>query len=576
MPALTSEGSEHRRRCSNPSMPRRPKVLVIGLDGVPFTLLRDWANAGELPTFSKLLADGAAGGLASTMPPTSGPSWSSFVTGKNPGKTGIYDFLYRRPGSYVFPPVNATMRSGPSLWALAGDAGLRTCAINLPIAYPVEEVNGALVSGWMTPYFATDYTWPPELGREIEDAVGDYRIYPSETFAPSRSTAFFGACDELLELLTKTSHYLLDREDWDLFMTVYFDTDRVLHQLWHYIDPKHPWRSDDGQDLSAPVKRYFNRLDSDVAGLIEKAGDDATVVVMSDHGMGRASRFIVLNNLLMELGFLELNHDRATRAKAAAFRRGFTLRNVHRFVDWLGFAKHAEYKNVYSFDGLLKRFFLSFHNVDWANTQAYSFGRHYGSVFLNVRGREPQGSIEPGAEYERVRDEIAGAVLAWKDPRLGRPLVGKVLKREEVYKGDRFEEAPDLILLPQDPADIFYGLSDFGSNRIWDETYRYSGMHRDEGLLFLNGKGVRAGVPTDGAAIVDLAPTILWLLGASVPTDMDGRVLTELFEDEFVATHPVAYADGGTPDGNSPHSREYNEAEEAEVMERLRDLGYLN
>lgn len=557
-------------------MPRRPKVLVIGLDGVPFSLIRDWAAAGELPTFAKLLETGASGPLASTMPPTSGPSWSSFVTGKNPGKTGVYDFLYRRPGTYVFPPVNASMRSGKSLWALASEGDLKTCAINLPLAYPVEKVNGALVSGWMTPYFATDYTWPPELGKEIEEAVGDYRIYPSETFAPSRSKAFFRACDELLDLLTRTSRYLLDREDWDLFMTVYFDTDRVLHQLWHHLDVEHPWRADDPSDLSAPVKRYFKRLDSDVAGLIEQAGEDATVMLMSDHGMGRASRFIVLNNLLMELGLLKLDRDRSTRAKAMAFRRGFTLRNVHRVVDRLGLAKHAEYKNVYSFDGLLKKFFLSFDNVDWGASKAYSFGRHYGSVFLNVRGREPQGWIEPGEEYERVRDEIAAAVLAWKDPELGRPLVGKVLKREQVYSGDRLEEAPDLILLPEDPADIFYGLSDFGSNRVWDDTYRYSGMHRENGLLFLKGGGVRPGVAAKDATITDLAPTILWLLGEPVPEDMDGRVLTELFDPEFLRSRPVALTDVETADSPAASTREYNEAEEAEVMERLRDLGYLN
>ncbi len=556
-------------------MPRRPKVLVIGLDGVPFSLIRDWAASGDMPHFARLLAEGTSGPLRSTMPPTSGPSWTSFVTGKNPGKTGIYDFLYRRPGSYVFPPVNASMRSGRSLWALAGEAGLRTCAINLPISYPVEPVNGALVSGWMTPYFAKDYTWPPELGAEIEEAVGDYRIYPSETFAPSRSAAFFDACDELLDLLTRTSRYLLDREDWDLFMTVYFDTDRVLHQLWHHIDAEHPWRASDPTDHSAPIRRYFHRLDADVGRLIEQAGDDARVLIMSDHGMGRASRFIVLNNLLMELGYLRLDRKPSTRAKDLAFRSGFTLRNVHRIVDRLGLAKHAEYKNVYSFDGLLKRFFLSFLNVDWGRTQAYSFGRHYGSVFLNVRGREPEGSIEPGEEYERVREEITEAVLGWVDPRLGRPLVGKVLRREDVYRGERVEEAPDLILLPEDPADIFYGLSDFGSNRIWDETYRYSGMHREEGLLCLAGKGVRRGEAPADASIPDLAPTILWMLGVPVPEDMDGRVLSEAFDDAFVAAHPLERSAGdGTGAASAP--REYDEAEEAEVMQRLRDLGYLN
>ena len=559
-------------------MSSRRRVLVIGLDGAPFPLLRQWADAGHLPTLHRLFSQGAAGLLASTMPPTSGPAWSSLATGKNPGKTGIYDFLYRRPGSYVFPPVNTGMRSGASLWRLLSDAGLKVGVVNLPISYPVEQVNGVFISGWMTPYFATDYTWPAGLGEELRQRVGDYRIYPAETFSERGARNFFRAADELLDLLTRTSLYLMERDDWDFFMTVYFDVDRVLHQLWHYLDDGHPWRKGDSRDtatLTEPVLRYFRRLDADIARLLEKAGPGTTVLLMSDHGMGRASRFVVLNNLLLELGLIRLDSDLPTRLKAFALRRGVTLRNVHRLADRLGLAKHAEYKNVYSFDNVLKRFFLSFMNVDWERTQAYSYGRHYGSLFLNVKGREPRGSVEPSA-YERTRDDIAAAVLAYNDPELGRPLVSRVIRREDVYRGARFDEAPDLILLPYDDADIFYGLSDFGSSRIWDQTYRYSGMHRDNGVLAAFGPGIRPGPAPAAASIVDIAPTVLHLLGQQVPDDMDGRVLEEMLDADFVSAHPVRMRPAGDGAADGPAQRDYSDEEEAEVLERLRDLGYLN
>ncbi len=560
-------------------MTSRNRVLVIGLDGAPFPLLREWAGRGHMPTLAGLLSRGVGGELRSTMPPTSGPAWTSFSTGMNPGRTGVYDFLYRREGSYLFPPVNASMRSGRTLWRLLSDSGAKIGVVNVPISYPVEEVNGTFISGWMTPYFAKDYTWPPSLAGEIESAVGDYRIYPSETFSEGRAKSFFDASDELLELLTRTTLHLMDRDDWDFFMTVYFDVDRILHQLWHAIDPEHPWRGrKDGRGAGvheAAVIRYFERLDADLARVIEKAGEGTTVLLMSDHGMGRASRFVVLNNLLLELGLLRLDDDPATRMKAFALRHGFSLRNVHRLVDRLGVAKHAEYKNVYSFDSLLKRFFLSFHNVDWARSSAYSFGRHYGSLFLNVKGREPEGSVEP-ADYERTRDEIAQMLLAWRDPELGRPLVSRAIRREEVYHGARFDEAPDLILLPEDDADIFYGLSDFGSSRIWDETYRYSGMHRDNGMFVAAGPLVRGGAPAPDASIVDLAPTILYLLDREIPADMDGRVLDEVLAPGLLAERPVRRGEA-SGDGNarSP-SRDYSPEEEAEVLQRLRDLGYLN
>lgn len=558
----------------------RNRVLVIGLDGAPLPLLRRWAEAGHMPTLARLMAGGVAGPLASTMPPTSGPAWTSFSTGMNPGRTGVYDFLYRREGSYVFPPVNASMRSGRTLWRLLSDAGARVGVVNIPISYPVEPVEGTFISGWMTPYFARDYTWPPELAAEIEAKVGDYRIYPSETFSERGRRSFFQASDELLELLTRTTLHLMERDDWDFFMTVYFDVDRILHQLWHALDEGHPWRSRrDGRraaELEADVLRYFTRLDADLARVIAKAGDDVTVMLMSDHGMGRASRFVVLNNLLLDLGYLRLDTDLPTRLKAFALRHGFSLRNVHKLADRLGLAKHAEYKNVYSFDAVLKRFFLSFHNVDWSRSRAYSFGRHYGSLFLNVRGREPDGCVEPGADYERTRDEIAEALLTWKDPRLGRPLVSRAIRREEIYHGGRFDEAPDLILLPEDEADIFYGLSDFGSSQVWDQTYRYSGMHRDNGLFVACGPAVRKGVAAPAASIVDLAPTILYLLDQEIPADMDGRVLAEALDPGLLATRPIRRSDAGSDDGDRGPAREYSVEEEAEVLQRLRDLGYMN
>jgi predicted AlkP superfamily phosphohydrolase/phosphomutase len=551
------------------------RVLVIGLDGVPWPLVRDWAAAGHMPNLARLIARGASGPLASTMPPTSGPAWSSFATGMNPGKTGIYDFLYRRPGSYVFPPINASMRDGASLWRIASDAGRGVVVVNVPISYPVEPVNGVLISGWMTPYFATDFTWPSEVGEEIRRVVGDYRIYPAETFSEGRREGFFAACDQLLDMLTETNLHLMRTREWNLFVTVYFDTDRVLHQLWHYLDSGHPWRGGDRRDRSGPVRRYFERLDRDLGRLCQQAGEETHVMIMSDHGMGRASRFVVLNNLLLATGFLKLKDDPTTRLKAFAFRRGLTLRNVHRLADRLGLAKHAEYKNVYSLDPILKKLFLSFDNVDWGRTRAYSFGRHYGAVFLNVRGREPLGCVDRGVAYERTRDEIIEAMSSYVDPDLGRPLIGRCLKGEEVYDGARSGEAPDLVLLPTDESDIFYGLSDFGSNRIWDSTYRYSGMHRDHGLLIAAGPGVRAGHDVRAASIVDLAPTCLHWLGLEVPAEMDGRPLQDVFVDEYLRGHPIRVT-AGPAQASARGRRVFSPSEEEEILQRLRDLGYLN
>jgi predicted AlkP superfamily phosphohydrolase/phosphomutase len=554
-------------------MKRAKKVMIIGLDGVPLDIIQPWADSGHLPNLRHLMQTGTVGRLRSTIPPTSGPSWSSFVTGMNPGKTGIFDFLYRREGTYSFPPVNASLRGGTTIWRYLSDAGHRVGVLNIPMSYPVEQVNGFMVSGWLTPYAATDYIYPSELAEELGREVGDYRIYPTETFTESRRGSFLQASYDLLEMRTRTALYLAESKPWDVFMTVFFDTDRFLHQLWHYMETDHPWRDGD-EDRSSVVRDYFHQVDNSIGRLLEHADDDTQVIVLSDHGMGRANNFIVLNNWLLDTGLLQLKRDLWTRFKQLMFRSGFTLRNVHQVADQLGLARQAEYVAGYFVDHLLKIAFLSFLDVDWSRSKAYSYGRHLGSVYINLKGREPQGIVEPGAEYEAVRDEIEELAYGFCDPRTGRKLIGQVLRREEIYSGRFTEQAPDLILRPKEPSDIFFGLADFGHRETVSTVYRYSGMHRDYGMLIMNGPGVRQGGEIEGAVIQDIAPTVLHTMDVPVPADMDGRVLVEAFANGYLEAFPLQVTESVGPSDRT-EGTDYTEEGEKEILERLRGMGYL-
>jgi len=551
------------------------RVLVIGLDGVPLDLIRYWAQEGKLPVLKSIMDGGVVGPLRSTIPPTSGPAWSSFATGKNPGKTGIYDFLYRRNGSYVFSPNDAHRRDGKSIWNILSDEKKRVGVLNVPMSYPVEPVKGFIISGWMTPYRARDFVYPPHLLTELEANAGSYCIYPTETFSERRRQTYFEACNQLLDMRTRAALYLMQREPWDFFMVVFFDTDRILHQVWHYLDRKHSWRSSDGAtDKSEPVWRYFQRLDRSIGQLVQEAGDDTLVMIMSDHGMGPAHHMIVLNNWLLGIGLLQLKTNPLTILKHRSFKSGFTLSNVHKTVDRLGLARHAEYKALYSADAILKTLFLSFHDVDWSRSKAYSFGRSVGPIYVNVKGREPHGSVNPGPEYERVRHEIAALARELTDPRTGRKLVGRVLYREEIYSGPYLDQAPDLILLPRAETDKFFGLADFGSKQMVQEMYRYSGMHRDHGLLMMAGPQIERGTRLDGASIVDLTPTILYAMGVPIPQDMDGRPLVEVFAGDHAQRRPLL---GLAPTSSAQRNEEasYTAEEAREVERRLRQMGYL-
>jgi predicted AlkP superfamily phosphohydrolase/phosphomutase len=498
------------------------------------------------------------------------------MTGKDPGKTGIYDFLYRADGTYRFPPVNASLRAGKDLWEILSEAGYRVGVLNVPLTYPVKPVNGFMISGWMTPYSARNYVYPPELGQELSRVIGDYRIYPAMTYSKGREGQFLKASIKMLEMRTRTALYLLQREKWDLFMTVIFDTDRVLHQLWHLLDSDHPWHDPDtmrrGGIESEIVLEYFRHVDRSLTRLFDAAGDDTLKIVMSDHGMGSAHNFVVLNNWLLKNGFLKLRHSPWTAFKRRLFQAGITLRNVHKIANRLGLAKHAEYKGLYSTDWLLKLAFLSFTDVDWPQSVAYSFGRHYGPIYVNVKGREPNGTVEPGTEYERVREQVIAAAMRFRHPHTGRKMVGRVLRREDIYHGPHLEHAPDLILIPSDPRDIFFGLADFGSNRVVDTVYRYSGMHRDEGMLLMMGPQVTAGASVDGAAIKDVAPTVLHVMGVPIPDDMDGKPLLSLLSRAYGQRAPEHAAAKGN--GNRSKAT-YTAQEERQIAERLRGLGYL-
>jgi predicted AlkP superfamily phosphohydrolase/phosphomutase len=430
-----------------------------------------------------------------------------------------------------------------------------------------------MVSGWMTPYAADDYIYPSELASELEQQVGNYRIYPTETFSEGRRDSFLKASYDLLEMRTRTAEYLVGTKPWDVFMAVFFDTDRVLHQLWHYMEPDHPWRTDK-EDREGFVREYFQAVDRSISRLLAHADEETQIIVLSDHGMGRANNFIVLNNWLLDTGLLCLKGDPWTRFKQWMFRNGFTLRNVHQVADRLGLARQAEYVAGYFVDHLLKMAFLSFLDVDWSRSKAYSFGRHLGSIYVNVKGREPEGIVEPGSEYESVRDELERLAYEFRDPRTGRELIGQVLRREDVYAGPYLDRAPDLILRPKEPSDIFFGLADFGHRETVSTVYRYSGMHRDYGMLIMNGPGVRQGAEIEGAAIQDIAPTVMHTMGVPVPDDMDGHVLVDAFADGYLEAFPLEVAES-LASIQAMGGADYTEEGEKEILERLRGLGYL-
>jgi predicted AlkP superfamily phosphohydrolase/phosphomutase len=550
------------------------KVLIIGLDGVTLDLLGPWIEAGELPNLQKLMKQGASGKLRSTLPPISSSSWSSFATGVNPGKHGLVDFVFPGADSYKVTMINASSRKTRSLWNWLNDAGYKVGLLGIPTTYPPEPVDGFMISGFLSPGPESEWAYPPELKQELLTELGAFMLAPDERYRSTRWLDRF--LDDLaasVENRTQAALYLMRTKPWDLFTVVYWDTDMVQHETWRLLDPSHPRHDPDEAAASRDkILAFHHKVDADVGRLLAQAGPDTVVVVMSDHGFGPVHSFFLTNNWLASTGLLQFKQGPRTALKRGLFRMGFTPLKMFRIAKTLGLGKLRKRVRFQQKSGILNRVFLSFEDVNWSRTSAFSIGS-FGQVYVNLAGVRPQGIVQPGREYELLVERIKQEALALRDPRTGEPLVERVYAREEIYSGPYTDRTPDLIVQPRSWEYMAFGHADFGSNRLVEPIIGLSGHHRPDGVLILTGPGVRAGMQLEGANIMDLTPTVLHAMGLGVPSDMDGRVLSEAFEPASPGAQPVKHTQASVyKDSNK--KPDLSEDEMAEVQEKLRGWGY--
>jgi predicted AlkP superfamily phosphohydrolase/phosphomutase len=549
------------------------RVFAVGLDGATLDLIRPWAEEGKLPTFARLLREGSSGPLRSTIPPVTGPAWVSFMTGKNPGKHGVGDFLQRRGGEYDRTPVDSTSIKAEPFWVTAGRRGKKVGMVNVPVTYPPYEVNGFLVSGLLTPRNGAEFTYPQGLAEELNGAVGGYRVNLEHFYAKGSADRFLEDVTELVDLRTRAAQYLMSRYEWDFFMLHYIATDWVQHFLWHCMDSTHPrFDQAEAREWGDAILRIYQKVDGALGDLVDRLEDDTVILLMSDHGFGPFYKYIYLNNWLLKNRLLFLKDSISTRFKYALFALGFTPSSLYGILDRLGLVRLAFKASKRERHDLMSALFLSWKDIDWSRTKAYSSG-NVGQIFVNVKGREPRGVVEPGAEYDTLREQIISMLGELRDPETGVRVIEHIYRREEVYSGEEINALPDIVMLPLNMEYGATGLSAFVSNQVVAPSFAYSGSHRMEGVFMLAGNGVKPGHTVEDADIMDMAPTIMHLLGLAVPRDMDGRVLTEVLEDDFLAARGVEYSD---EEAVPQIPRDGLSAEEAEqVTERLRGLGYV-
>ena len=553
---------------------RNHKVVVIGLDGATFDVIQPLIKSGKLPNLARIMQNGVYGYLRSTIHPITPQAWTSFMTGKNAGKHGILDFTSRKKDSYEIQFINASLRKADTIFSILSKAGKQVGAIAIPFTFPPEKVNGFMLSGMDAPGEDSRSVYPDSIYDEIKRKFGHYYIHlASPVGRKIDQSKFWNDIKMEDENRTLISKYLMRKYPCDLFMTVYNNTDRVAHQhldeaVLDMIQNNHRVNDDD-----LLIKTYINS-DIQVGSLLSEIDKNTSVIIMSDHGSGPIRRVFFLNGWLEENNFLAYRKKGERKLLSAMHQARFLAK---RFLPRR--AKNFIKSRMTGFRDKIDST-LSFSEIDWEQTKAYGFGM-YGNIYINLKGREPKGIVTPGKEFDNLCNQIIENLCQLRDPDTGEKIIEKVYRNNELYSGPYLEDTPDLLIGWKDYSyytSVTLGKesgSIFGPHMNIDcSEYKHVGTHRLNGIFMAMGNTIRQGARISDAKIFDITPTILYMLGQPIPDDMDGRVLTEIFEEEFMTNNPPTYS-RTKDDTLTSDVFTYSDEESRQVAERLRGLGYI-
>jgi predicted AlkP superfamily phosphohydrolase/phosphomutase len=454
------------------------KVFVIGLDcAAPDVLLADPA----LTTLRYLMATGCHGRLRSVVPPITIPAWMCLSCSQDPGSLGVYGFRNRQNWLYDgFSLINSRSFHAAAIWDRLSRAGRKVVIAGVPPSYPPRVVNGVSVGCFLTPDTSRPYTHPVDIGGEVTRLVGDYPV----DVAGFRTNEKDWLRDQVFEMTRRhfaVIRHLMRTQPWDYFQFVEIGLDRIQHGFWQYHDPLHVSYPGPGNPYETVVRDYYRLVDAEVAALLELLDDETTVLVVSDHGAQRLDGGFCINQWLIDRGLLALRSRPAQPTP------------------------------------------LSKLDVDWARTAAWGEGGYCGRLFLNVRGREPQGRVA-AADYERVRDDIAAALEATSGED-GPPAGTEVFRPERIYRSVR-NIAPDLIV--HFGGLYWRAIGSVGYPRLRtreNDTGPDGCNHAQYGAFILTAPGIPAIGEMAGASLLDMVPTLADVAGWDVPGEMQGRPL---------------------------------------------------
>lgn len=576
------------------------KVCVIGLDGATFAVIDYLTSQGRMPNFSRLRSEGSEATLLSTIPPLTPAAWSSFFTGTNPGKTGAVGFFRFRPGTYQMEPMNARNLQGEPLWQMASRHGKRVCVYNVPVTYPAAPVNGILISGMDAPRFDEQAIWPRGYRESFLKAIPDFKVSceldADYLLAHSDHPVAEGIrqLKEHLSMEIRVVNHLMGLEDWDLLVAVLRSPDSIQHIFWADAEKVMAGEqaSEDEAARAEAVFSCYDEIDRELGERWLGWCEGRDLIFISDHGFGRLKADVCLNRVLAGAGLVTFRARSGRRGlrdriagKAKAHLPAQTRQKIKKLMG------KGEGDRWHSFvDSLVA-------DIDWEKTRLFSVAQH-GCLYVNLKGREPLGTVEGEQERQAVLAEAEAALSRLTDPSDGQPVVTGFFRKEDIYRGPLMDSMPDLVISMRDWS--YRGIYStavelsqeplFRTSDNWG-VFGHTGNHRRDGILVMHGPDI-ARARLDTAEMVDVMPTILHLMGLPVPEDADGRVLEEALGSAAVKAAAVdagkmetaaaaseaasaAAADKAPACQQKDVTDVYSQEDEEEIRKRLEKLGYL-
>ena len=525
------------------------RTLILGLDGATFTVLQPLMDSGVMPFLRDFIAEGVSSPLRTIVPALTPPAWTSLMTGRSPGHHGVFDFFrLESPESKNIRFFSSKDLRVPTIWSLASDQGKRVTALNFPSMFPPPEISGYVVPGWIPWRQLRLACWPEGLFDRLKsDPKFNARELAMDMKLEERATE---GCSNLDELGPWIEFHIRREENWrsifevlnteepsDLTAVLFDGVDKLQHLCWRFIRPEDatPLETEQERNIRELCVSYYNKLDSMLEKMVGAMGDDATVVIASDHGFGPTDEVFHVNAWLERNGYLTWSE------KAKEWNTEGAVLGVSQV------AKHTWL-------------------LDWDATRAFAATPTSNGIYLADRslGAEARASL---------LQEIKAGLLAVTDAN-GERVVEQVWTREEAFGGPAGDTAPDLTLVMRDGGLI----SILPSEELVVKRDVVGGAHRPLGIFAARGPGIRKGVRLDESSILDIAPLVLYSLGLPVPEDFEGAMPSEkVYESSELARRPVDRAPASTPQQEAPDSSEptMDEEDEAVIVERMRALGYI-